>query len=553
MKNDDGMRTPQESAFFGPSDARGQGDKGPVQRRSATVGIPEAKGEFAMNHQPQSRLGFVVAGLLLGILMASMDNTIVATAMGTIVASLGGFDKFIWVTSAYMVAEMAGMPVFGKLSDMYGRKRFFMLGLALFLGGSILCGTATSIVQLSLYRAIQGVGGGALMPIAFTIVFDVFPVEKRGKMSGMFGAVFGLSSIFGPLLGAYITDYIHWRWVFYINLPIGLAALLFIALYYKESPVHEKQRIDWAGAITLVGAVVSLMFALELGGNKYAWSSAPILGLFASFAVLFLIFLWAEARAKDPIVSFGMFRNRLFGASTLVGLWYGVAFIVATVYIPIFVQAVMGGTATNSGLILLPMMLGVVVSSQTGAMLAAKLGYRNVMLLFAAIFFVGIALLGTLDSGSSRLAVTVYMIVIGLGTGASFSVLSMSAMHRLSPTQRGAANSTIAFVRELGMALGITIYGIIQRNDFAKRMADVLGGGAQAPSGFTNDPRALLSKEARAHIPPQVLEKLTALLSSSIAKTFLWALIPAALVLVFVFLLTNDKLDMKRAMKQEAA
>jgi EmrB/QacA subfamily drug resistance transporter len=524
-----------------------------LQRRSATVRIKEHKGEFDMINQQQSRLGFVVAGLLLGILMASMDNTIVATAMGTIVASLGGFDKFIWVTSAYMVAEMAGMPIFGKLSDMYGRKRFFILGLVLFLGGSILCGTATSIVQLSLYRAVQGVGGGALMPIAFTIVFDVFPVEKRGKMSGLFGAVFGLSSIFGPLLGAYITDYIHWRWVFYINLPIGLAALLFIALYYKESPVHEKQRIDWAGAVTLVGAVVSLMFALELGGNKYAWSSGPILGLFASFAVLFVTFLWIETKAKDPIVSFGMFRNRLFGASTLIGLWYGIAFIVATVYIPIFVQAVMGGTATNSGLILLPMMLGVVVSSQTGAALAAKLGYRNVMFLFAMIFITGIALLGTLTSGSSRLAVTVYMIIVGLGTGASFSVLSMSAMHRLDRTQRGSANSTIAFVRELGMALGITIYGIIQRNDFTKRMADVLGGAGHAPSGYSTDPRALLSKEARAHIPPQVLDQLTALLSGSIAKTFLWALIPAALVLVFVFMLTNDKLDMKRGMQQEAA
>lgn len=196
-----------------------------------------------------SKIGFVVAGLMLGILMAAMDNTIVATAMGTIVSDLGGLDKFVWVTSAYMVAVMAGTPIFGKLSDMYGRKRFFIFGLIVFLIGSALCGLSQNIVQLSIFRAIQGIGGGALMPIAFTIVFDIFPPEKRGKMSGLFGAVFGTSSIFGPLLGAFITDSIGWHWVFYINVPIGIVSFAFIVFFYKESVEHSKQRIDWGGEI----------------------------------------------------------------------------------------------------------------------------------------------------------------------------------------------------------------------------------------------------------------------------------------------------------------
>jgi len=256
-----------------------------------------------------SKLGFVVTGLLLAILMSAMDNTIVATSMGTIVADLGGFDKFVWVTSAYLVTVMAGTPIFGKLSDMYGRKRFFIFGLVVFLIGSILCGTANTITQLSIYRAIQGVGGGALMPIAFTIVFDIFPPEKRGKMTGLFGAVFGTSSLFGPLLGAYISDYIGWHWIFFINVPIGIISFALIFYFYKESLEHKSQKIDWWGAFTLVGAVVSLMFALELGGNKYAWDSWIILGLFSLFIVFFIISCLLKQKQQNQLFRFKCLNN----------------------------------------------------------------------------------------------------------------------------------------------------------------------------------------------------------------------------------------------------
>ncbi len=499
-----------------------------------------------MNVQ-KSNMGFVVAGLLIGILIAAMDNTIVATAMGSIVADLGGLDKFVWVTSAYMVAEMAGMPIFGKLSDMYGRKRFFIFGLLTFLLGSILCGTAQNIVQLSIYRAVQGIGGGALVPIAFTIMFDIFPPEQRGKMGGLFGAVFGLSSIFGPLLGAYLTDYIDWRWVFYINLPLGVLAFVFVAFFYRESVRHAKQRIDWAGAITLVGAVVCLMFALELGGNKYEWDSGVILSLFSGFIVLFAAFLFAETKAAEPIISFDMFKKRLYAASNLIGVLSGAAFIVATVYIPIFIQGVQGGSATNSGLLLLPMMLGTTVSAQLGGFLSTKLSYRNVMTLFTLIFVAGIIMLATLSTDTSRFAVTMFMIVTGLGIGASFSVLGMAAIHHFDDTRRGSAQSTIAFLRSLGMTVGITIFGIIQRNLFADKLAGAFrdagdGAALQPPAALLNDPRALLSPETRAGIPPQILDKITEALSSSIAQTFAWTVIPAVLALLCVFLMTKERL-----------
>ncbi|PGV47019.1 MDR family MFS transporter [Bacillus sp. AFS037270] len=490
----------------------------------------------------ESKLGLVVAGLLLGILMASMDNTIVVTAMGTIVGDLGGLESFVWVVSAYMVAEMAGMPIFGKLSDMYGRKRFFVFGLILFMIGSALCGTAETITQLSIYRAIQGIGGGALVPIAFTIMFDLFPPEKRGKMGGLFGAVFGLSSIFGPLLGAYITDHISWHWIFYINLPLGILSLVFVSIAYKESPIHKKQQIDWWGAITLIGSVVCLMFALELGGQKYDWDSSIILSLFAGFAVLLLLFLYAETKAKDPIISFAMFKNRLFAGSTLVSLFYGAAFMAATVYIPIFVQGVFGGTATNSGLILLPMMLGSVVTAQTGGFLTTKMSYRNIMFLSGVILIIGFLLLSSISPETSRVLLTVYMIVIGLGVGFSFSVLSMAAIHPFGMEQRGSATSTSNFIRSLGMTIGITIFGTIQRSNLNEGLEEAFSGMGPVKGQSFGDSRSLLSEGARSHIPPQILDKITDVLSSSIVHTFTWALVPAGIAFLFIFILGKDRL-----------
>ncbi len=492
-----------------------------------------------------NQTGIVLAGLLLAILMSSMDNTIVATAMGSIIADLGGLDKFVWVTSAYMVAEMAGMPIFGKLSDMYGRKRFFIFGILVFMLGSALCGTATSIVQLSLYRAIQGIGGGALVPIAFTIMFDTVKPESRGKLMGLFGAVFGMSSIFGPLLGAYMTDYIKWEWIFYINLPLGLIAFLMIAIFYKESRQHAKQRIDWAGAFSLVGAIVCLMFAMELGGKQFAWNSAQIIGLFTGFTVLTVSFLYVETRAEEPIISFRMFRDRLYSASNAIAMLSGAAFITASVYIPIFIQGVLGGSATNSGLVLLPMMLGTVVTATAGGFLISKFSYRTILISTLILLVAGMALLITLTPDSSRLLITTYMILVGLGIGASFSVLSNAAIHSVPASQRGAASSTLNFLRSLGMTIGITIFGIIQSHSLTRHLSDAFTGSGQSamPQGLDfKDPHALLDPATRTQIPEQVLGKISEGLSSSIVATFAWGLIPAVLALAAAFAMSKEKL-----------
>ncbi|MBD2846895.1 MFS transporter [Paenibacillus sp. IB182496] len=495
-----------------------------------------------------SNLKLVVTGLLLGILMAAMDNTIVATAMGTIVSDLGRYDLFVWVTAAYMVAVMAGMPIYGKLSDMYGRKRFFLFGLIVFLVGSALCGIAQSMEQLIFYRVIQGIGGGALLPIAFTIIFDIFPPERRGRMTGLLGAVFGASSVFGPLLGALITDSIGWHWVFYINVPIGIVSIVLIARCYKESLAHTKQRIDWGGAVTLVLAIVCLMFALELGGKTYGWDSVQIIGLLAGFVVFFAAFFMVERRAAEPIISFWMFRRRLFATAQLLAFFYGATFIILAVFIPIFVQAVYGGSATNAGLILTPLMLGSVAGSMIGGVFQTRVPFRTLMLISVVCYFAGMLLLGGMSPETSRALLTVYMVIAGFGMGFSFSLLPSASLHKLEPRYRGSANSTNAFLRSLGMTLGVTVFGTIQGKLFAGRLESALGAAAgagadAAPPLGSLDPQQLFQPEQRAAIPEAVLERVTAAMSSSITDIFLWALVPIGLAAITILFMGGDRVQ----------
>ncbi|RDW17669.1 MDR family MFS transporter [Oceanobacillus chungangensis] len=495
----------------------------------------------------ESNIKFVVTGLLLGILMSAMDNTIVATAMGTIVSDLGDFDKFVWVTSAYMIAVMAGMPIFGKLSDMFGRKRFFIFGLAVFLIGSALCGIAQSMVQLSIYRAIQGIGGGALMPIAFTIVFDIFPPEKRGKMTGLLGAVFGASSVMGPLLGAYITEYISWHWVFYVNVPIGLISLFLIVRYYKESSQLQNQKIDWGGAITLVTAIVCLMFALELGGKTYTWDSIQVISLFISFTVFIIAFILFELKAKEPILPFWLFKRRLFASSQILAFLYGGTFIILTVFIPIFVQAVYGGSTTNAGLILMPMMLGSVAGSAIGGIFQTKTSFRNLMIISVISYFLGMYFLSTLTPDTTRGIMTIYMITVGFGMGFSFSLLPTASVHNLESHFRGTANSTNSFLRSIGMTIGITVFGTIQNNVFTQKLADAFKG-LDGGSGIGNigSPQQIFEPSERAKIPDFILEKITYSLSDSITFIFFIALIPILLSAVVIFFMGKERVNVAK-------
>lgn len=494
----------------------------------------------------QTNLRLVLTGLLLAILMAAMDNTIVATALGSILADLGGVESYVWITSAYAVAVLAGMPIFGKLSDMYGRKRFFVFGLTIFLIGSALCGIAESVPQLAVYRAIQGIGGGALLPIAFTIVFDVFPPEKRGKMTGLLGAVFGASSVLGPLLGAFITDTISWHWVFYVNVPIGIASLVLILRFYKETRQHAKLKIDWLGAITLVTAIVSLMFGLELGGKEFAWASWQSTSLFSIFIVFFIVFLWAETKASEPIISFWMFKNRLFASSQVLAFIYGATFVGLTIFIPIFVQAVYGGSATNAGIILMPMLLGSVVGSAFAGFAQSKMTYRKIMVISVVVYSIGMIFMSTITPDTSRLLLTIYMILVGLGVGFSFSLLPSASVHKMDYRHRGSANSTNSFFRSLGLALGITIFGSLQTKLLTNEITTKLGASGNQAASTIDNLQTVFQPEQRAQIPSNILEVIVNAMSNSISATFLWSLIPIAIAVVAVYFMGNEKLEVSK-------
>ncbi|MBG9782754.1 MFS transporter [Shouchella lehensis] len=491
----------------------------------------------------------VTAGLLLGIFMAAIDNTIVATAMGTIVGDLGNYDQFVWVTAAYMVAMMAGMPIYGKLSDMYGRKRFFLFGLIVFVLGSILCGLANSMSQLIGYRVIQGIGGGALMPIAFTIIFDIFPPEKRGKMTGLIGAVFGVSSVFGPLMGAFITETLSWHWIFYINVPIGAVALYLIARHYKETLEPQKQKIDWLGASTLVIAVVCLMFALELGGEAYSWTSPSLISLFGFAFAAFIVFIFAERRADEPIISFWMFKRRLFATSQIIAFIYGSTFVVLAIFIPIFVQAVFGGSASSAGTTLMPMMIGSVVGSMTGGLLQTRIPFRTMMIFSAVCFLTGMSLLATMTPEISRVMLGVYMFLAGIGVGFSFSLLPAASINNLPKRYRGSANSTNSFLRSFGMTVGIAIFGTIQTVTFSNRMRESITD--VEADGVALDPQELFTPEGRAQIPEDALATITATMSDSITFIFTLALIPISLALITTFFMGGDKVETSKDLKIE--
>jgi EmrB/QacA subfamily drug resistance transporter len=417
------------------------------------------------------KVGLVTTGLLIGLILSSLDQTIVSTAMPTIVKGLGGDSLYSWVFAIYMLASTTTMPIYGKLADLFGRRRMYLAGLFLFLTGSVLCGFAGTMEELIIFRGIQGLGAGALMPITFTIVADIFPPERRGKFMGLFGTVFAVSSILGPTLGGVLVDYGHWSWIFLINLPVGIIAMLVMALGLKENMRSRDQRsIDWLGAFTLTGAIVSILLALEIGRRSQAWGSIPIIGLFAIGAILISLFIWIETRAKEPMIPLHLFRLRTVAFGNIAGFFMSAGMFGAIAYIPLFVQEVIGVSPSMTGYILTPLMLSTAITSTMSGRLMNTFSYRFILIGSLMLMVVGFILLGQMNVETTRTQVIVYMIITGLGMGAVYPTLGTAAASSVDWHLRGVATSSSQFFRSLGGTIGVSVLGSLLTEGMASGM-----------------------------------------------------------------------------------
>jgi EmrB/QacA subfamily drug resistance transporter len=420
-----------------------------------------------MNGLSRNRIILVTAGIMLSLFLASMESTVVATAMPTIVGQLGGLEHYSWVFSAFMLASTTAVPLYGKLSDIYGRRKLYSSAMALFLLGSVWCGLANSMTSLIFARALQGIGAGGIMPLAFILIGEMFTLEQRAKMQGLFSGVWGVSSIVGPLLGGFLVDQLTWRWIFYINVLPGLLAAALVAFAWRDHQAHGQERpaVDYAGAALLTVSVVMLLLGL-MGSGPSSWI------LISGAVVLFIALLWVERRAADPVLPLALFRDRLFATATAHGLLTGWALFGSVSFIPLFVQAVMGTSATQAGITLTPLLLGWVTASIIGTRLMLTVGYRRLGLLGTAAFTIGAFLMSQAGMNTSQASLMVFVTLMGIGMGLSIPSYLIAVQTSVSRRQLGTATSTLQFSRSIGGTLGVSVMGAALSTRLASNLAE---------------------------------------------------------------------------------
>jgi len=451
---------------------------------------------------PRRQLVITMAGVMLAMFLASLDQTIVGTAMPKIIADLGGFSHYTWVATSYLIASTITVPIVGKLTDMYGRKWFYIAGLGIFIVGSILCGLSQTMMQIIIFRGLQGIGAGIMIANAFIVVGDLFPPSERGKYQGFVAGVFGLSSVIGPTLGGAITDNLSWHWVFFVNIPFGLLIItLFIFFFPNLRPDTLKHKIDFAGVAALILAVMPCMLALSWAGVDYPWFSVQIIGLLAFSVLMVAVFIVIEGRVEEPIMPLWLLKNKVIAISMIVIFITGFGMMGGIIFIPLFFQGVLGSSATASGSFLTPMMLGVVVGSIISGQLLSRAGghYRIQGIFGLATMALGLWLLSSMTAYTSNVTAIAYIVIIGFGLGSTMPLYVIAVQNAVPHAVLGVATSSTAFFRQMGGAFGLAILGSVMNNRFASEFT----------SGLSTEVKAIISPEpldSLAHNPQALMD-----------------------------------------------
>ena len=465
-------------------------------------------GEWEAPDLPRRAVMLTLGGVMLAMFLASLDQTIVATALPRIVADLGGFDRFTWITTAYIVASTSIVPLAGSIADVYGRKWLYVAGITVFLGGSVLSALSGTMDQLILARAVQGLGGGTMMALSFVTIGDLFPPSERGKYQGIIAGMFGISSVLGPTIGGFVTDNLSWHWIFYINLPLGIPVVLLFIRFFPHSKPSHKRRIDWVGAALMILGIVPGLLAISIGGNGNHWTETRVIAMFAVSAVALAGFIWWGLHAKDPILPFVIFKNRIVSVSMIVIFLTGFAMFGAITFIPLMFQGVLGDSATASGSFLTPMMLGIVAGAAGSGQVLSRTGgrYRIQGVIGLAIMSAGIGVLSTISADTGRATALTGAIIMGFGLGTTFPLFTIAVQNAVDYKFLGVATSSTQFFRSIGGSVGLAIFGAVLTNRFthsvetnvSSEMKDVLG--PDVLHQISSSPNALVAPNALAQL-----------------------------------------------------